>query len=119
MNLLHLAKIGGKAGEGIPNTYRRMRLLNYPDPVLEQTSAPFRTTWTFNLTVHVPAHSSELETRIIHALSEQGEASIRSLSEKLSVNVTTISLTLKKLCEEGVVESNGKKTRGKLFWLKK
>ena len=119
MNILHLAKIGDKAGEGVPNIYRRMRLLGFPDPLLDQSSAPFRTTLSFLLTQNLTTDDPDLETKIIHALAELGEASVTELANKLAINNATISLALKKMCESGTVENNGKATKGKKFWLKK
>lgn len=119
MNLLHLAKIGDKAGEGVPNIYRRMRSLGYPDPILEQSSAPFRTILSFLLTTNLATNDPNLETRIIHTLNELGKASVTEIAKRLSVSNATISLALKKMCESGSVENNGKLTKGKEFWLKR
>lgn len=119
MNLLHLARIGDKAGQGIPNIYRKMRALGYPDPVLDQSSAPFRTTLVLFLTGNAVATYEKLETRIYHLLAELGEASVAELVEKLGVNNTSVSLALKKMCNSGVAENNGKATRGRKFRLKK
>ena len=119
MNLLHLARIGDKAGEGVPNIYRRMRALGFPDPILEQSSAPSRTTLVFLLTQNLITNSPDLETKIIHTLAELGEASVTELAKTLSVNNATVSLALKEMCASGTVENNGKATKGKKFWLKK
>ena len=96
-----------------------MRLLGFPDPLLDQSSAPFRTTLSFLLTQNLTTDDPDLETKIIHALAELGEASVTELANKLAINNATISLALKKMCESGTVENNGKATKGKKFWLKK
>jgi len=119
MNLLHLAKIGDKAGQGIPNIYRRMRDLGYPDPILNETSVPSKTTLSFYLSSNLVTNDPGLETRIIHLLMELGKANVTEIAKRLSVNNATISLALKKMCESGVVENNGKATKGKMFWLKR
>lgn len=118
MNLLHLAKIGDKAGEGIPNIYRRFRHLGYPEPVLEQTSAPFRTILTLLLKESMATDDPDLESRLVHALAELGEAGVGELAARLSVNPATVSIALKQMCEAGSVVHNGKATRGKKFRLR-
>ena len=119
MNLLHLAKIGDKAGQGIPNIYRRMRDLGYPDPILNETSVPSKTTLSFYLSSNLVTKDPGLETRIITLLMELGETNVTEIAKRLSVSNATVSLALKKMCESGVVENNGKPTRGKMFWLKR
>lgn len=119
MNLLHLARIGDKAGEGVPNIYRRMRALGFIDPLLDQSSAPFRTTLVLSLTQSSSTSSPDLEARIIHCLGELGEASVTELAKALSLNNATVSLALKGMCASGVVTDNGKVTKGKKFYLRK
>lgn len=119
MNLLHLAKIGDKAGQGVPNMYRKMRALGYPDPLLEQSSVPFKTTLSFFLASSPTTNDLDLETKIVHALSKLGEAGVTEIADAVSVNNATVSLALKKMLESGIVENNGKPTRGKKFWLKR
>ncbi|HBN00158.1 MAG TPA: hypothetical protein DD384_02840 [Firmicutes bacterium] len=117
MNLLHLAKIGDKAGEGVPNVFRRMRLLGLPEPILKQTSAPFRTSLTLFVSSSLHSDDSTLDSKVLHHLTENGPSSVSEIAKGLSVNNATISISLKGLVSSGIVANNGKKTRGKKFWI--
>lgn len=117
MNLLHLAKIGDKAGEGIPNVFRRMRSLGLPDPILKQTSAPFKTSLTLFVSSSLRSDDSTLDSKVLHYLTENGPSSVSEIAKGLSVNNAMISISLKGLVNSGIVANNGKKTRGKKFWI--
>ncbi len=117
MNLLHLAKIGDKAGEGVPNVFRRMRSLGLPNPILKQTSAPFKTSLTLIISSSLQSDNTALDSKIVQFLTENGPSSVTQIAEGLGVHNSMVSLSLKKLGRSGLVMDNGKKTRGKMFWL--
>lgn len=118
MNLLHLVKLGDKAGEGIPNIFRRMRALKYPDPLLEQSGSPSKTTLTLLLMPTTLETNTDIEAGIIRTLSQLEEAGVTEIATRLSLSPATISIALSKMLEAGVVITNGKKTKGKKFRLK-
>ncbi|MDY5298183.1 MAG: helix-turn-helix domain-containing protein, partial [Candidatus Enteromonas sp.] len=55
--------------------------------------------------------------KIVQFLTENGPSSVTQIAEGLGVHNSTVSLSLKKLVRSGLVMDNGKKTRGKMFWL--
>lgn len=120
MNLLHLVRIGDKAGTGIPNIVLKMKELGYPKPIWQDDAFPSKTT----LTLLLPPLSAlqphkEIDKSIISFLAKEGEASVTAIAKALNVSNATISLALKSLKEKNVVSDNGKTTKGKLFFLTK
>ncbi len=118
MNLLHLVRIGDKAGTGIPNIILKMKKLGYPEPIWKDEAFPCKTTLTLLLTkVSSSKTNNTLEKKIIAFLAKEGESSITEIANALNVANATISLTIKTLKQRGIVEDNGKPTKGKLFFL--
>ncbi len=120
MNLLHLIKIGDKAGTGIPNIVLKMRELGYPEPVWEEESYPNKTTLTLLIPpLNIVKETNSLDKKIISFLAREGEASVTAIANSLNTSNASISLSLKELKKKNIVNDNGKTTKGKLFFLVK
>lgn len=118
MNLLHLVKIGDKAGTGIPNIILKMKDLGYPEPIWQDEAFPNKTTLTLLLPALTALNSENvLENKIISFLAKEGESSVTKIAAALNVSNATISLYLKTLKEKNLVSDNGKPTKGKMFFL--
>lgn len=120
MNLLHLAKIGDKAGTGIPNIVLKMKELGYPEPIWEEETSPNKTTLTFLLPqLSAVKGMNALDKQIVSFLAREGESNVTSIAQYLNVSNATISLSLKELEKKNIVSNNGKPTKGKMFFLKR
>ncbi len=120
MNLLHLVKIGDKAGTGIPNIVLKMKKLGYPEPIWEDDAFPSVTTLTLLLPPSGALRpNKDIDKDIVVFLAKEGESNVTSIAKALNVSTATISLALKALKEKNVVSDNGKTTKGKLFFLSK
>lgn len=120
MNLLHLARMGDRAGTGIPNTIFRMKELGYPDPIWQDEAFPSKTTLTllFPPLKELKA-DNRIEKKIVSFLALTGESNVVTIARALGVSAATISLALKTLKEKNIVRDNGKATKGKKFFLPK
>lgn len=120
MNLLHLVRIGDKAGTGIPNIVLKLKKLGYPSPIWEDEAFPSKTTLTFLFPrLEFLKTADELDKKIISLLAKNGQSDATSLAKTLGVSTSTMSLALKKLKNGNVVDDNGKPTKGKKFFLKR
>ena len=118
MNLLHLVKLGERAGTGIPNILLKTKELGYPEPIWAEEAYPNSTTLTLLLPpAKLDSGSASIEKRIVSQLFKNGPSSASRLASALGVSQATASLVLKSLKEKGIVKDNGKATKGKLFFL--
>lgn len=119
MNLLHLVKMGDKAGTGIPNIILKMRELSYPDPIWEEKAYPNKVVLTllFAKLSESSKKGRDLDENIVSYLSKEGPKGVGDISRALDKNSPYVSLALKSLKERNIVTDNGKKTKGKLFFL--
>ncbi len=118
MNLLHLVKLGERAGTGIPNILLKTKALNYPEPVWKEETFPNLTTLTLLLPpVALKASKFSIEGKVMNQLLEDGPSSATKIAKALGVSQSSVSLALKSLEEKGDVKNNGKATKGKLFFL--
>lgn len=120
MNLLHLVRIGDKAGLGIHNIFARMKKLGYDAPDLQEFSNPNKTRLVLSFTSSAPYLSShdDLERLIVERLSENGCSAI-GLAKDLGAGIASVKVALDELERKGMVGDNGKKTKGKRFFLTK
>ncbi len=118
MNLLHLVKLGERAGTGIPNILLKTKALNYPEPVWREETFPNSTTLTLLLPrAALKASKFSIEGKIMNQLLKDGPSSSTQIAKALGVSQSSVSLALKSLEEKGDVKNNGKATKGKLFFL--
>lgn len=118
MNLLHLVKIGDKAGTGIPNIVLKMKELSYPEPLWDDNAFPSRTTLTLILPPpSISTNNSDLNNKILYTLTKLKQASVVEIAKEIGVSSSTVSIALKELKAKNVVNDNGKLTKGKLFFL--
>ena len=118
MNLLHLVKLGERAGTGIPNIILKAKALNYPEPVWTEETFPNSTTLTMLLPpVALKASKFSIEGKIMNQLLKDGPSNSTQIAKALRVSQSAVSLALKSLEEKGNVKDNGKTTKGKLFFL--
>ncbi len=119
MNLLHLVKIGDKAGQGIPNIFLKMKKMGYQMPVLSEDVTPNKTMLSLLFVKKEDFKINALQSKIITLLSENGTSNVTSLASELKVSNSLVSAALKDLSNKGIVEDNGIATKGKMFFLKK
>lgn len=119
MNLLHLIKMGDKAGTGIPNILLKMKELSYPEPFWEEKAYPNKVILTCFLTQLGKGSktSKTVNDDIVSYLAKNGPKGIGDIGKAINKNNVTVSLALKDLKEKNIVTDNGKATKGKLFYL--
>ncbi len=119
MNLLHLVKIGDKAGTGIPNIILKMEELSYPRPIWEEKAFPSKVVLTLLFTRLSKSSKKDrgLDENIISYLSKNGSKGVKDIGKAINKNNAQVSIALKGLKERNIVGDNGKATKGKRFFL--
>lgn len=108
-------KLGDKAGTGIPTVLENQKRLKYMSPIYE-----FNNVLLFvEVTLFFQNALDELEEQIIQLLKEHKNGlSLNSLKDLMSIGKYRLNNYLNNLLEKGLIKTNGKETKGKLFLLK-
>ncbi len=118
MNLLHLVKLGERAGTGIPNILLKMKALSYPKPLWVEEAFPSSTTLTLLLpSVKLDTNKASIEGKIMNQLLKDGPSGSSRIAKALGISQAAASRALNSLKEKGIIKDNGKATKGKLFFL--
>lgn len=108
-------KLGDKAGTGIPTVLENQKRLKYMSPIYDFNNVLLYV----EVTLFFQNALDEKEEKIIQLLKEYNDGlSLNSLQDLIGIGKYRLSNYLNNLLEKGLIKTNGKETKGKLFLLK-
>jgi predicted HTH transcriptional regulator len=122
ITLFRLIGVADKAGTGIPKIFKAAEDFSLPQPLLTEQACPEETQLTLFLTPIVDGKLTKSinKTDIIAFLSQKGTngVSVKEVMEAFQISRATASGILNSLEKDGIVQTNGKPTTGKKYFLK-
>ena len=109
LKMFNFINIGERAGSGIPLIFGTSKKHNLRFPIIEESYNPDRATLTIYVKNAVANKETlnELEKQIMSYLSDGEPRSAKEISAYVGKNITTVKLSLYKLCDEGLVNASG------------
>lgn len=118
-NYFRLLQVSDRAGSGIPSIFQVFQSYNFARPDLKTELNPERTVLNLNL-IQLPVdlvHKKE-KLKIVSYLADHAEGGTRKdLSSLIGRKATSTAKILSDLVQANLIRSNGRKTKGKRFYI--
>ena len=119
MLLFRVNKIGERSGLGVPRIFTIFQQQNFEEPILRESVDPNDATILVLPFHKKQANNQSLEQVVLSLFQEGEELDSVSIAIKTGVSRTLVNKALSKLLQRGVLESNGLRTNGRKYRLRK
>ena len=121
MNYFRLIQVSDRAGSGIPSIYQVFASYHFPTPELRIENEPKRTILNLSfLQLSDNVSHQEEKLKILAYLTNHVEGSTaKELSDLIQLKNTSTNQIISELLASNQIQTNGKKTKGKRYFIQK
>ncbi len=119
MNYFRLLQVSDRAGTGVPSIFEVFKSYGFITPSLTVNNFPRRTTLALRFTKlnkNTPHYEEKLKI-LSYLTSHEDGASSKDIANLVEMNNSSVNIIINELLLQNLVTTNGKKTKGKRYYI--